>query len=176
MHIGNRVPQGYVRHFQGVSKETTLEEFANKIHAYANEHSPILFGTIQLNPDALYVYGHLRTIRLHDDRSVWQMKVSHAETGKTMNIEPAYADIVLTHDVAFTVEDDTKGRVTYPVYYLTVAETAQPERQTTYFFASKILVSEPLDCVAQFFVHASPYGRDLDLAETYSMSCRREEG
>lgn len=154
--------QGYVRHGHEKGRVVTPEEFAHKLNQYIKTFPPVCFGTISLELNAIYQYGRLRRIQLETNKAQWVFVFTHAETNEQMSVTVPYMGISLTHDVEYAVEDDEKGLVTYPVFYVTAAERPR-EQPTTYYIAAENLVSNPLDCIAEFYLRAHDVGKGMKL-------------
>ena len=93
----------------------------------------------------------------------------HAETHDEMKVTFPFSAISLTHDVEYTVDDEHRGNVTYPVFYITVTDE---EQSVTYYVGSKRLVSKPLDCIAEFYLRSYRIGQDMTLPERRACSFR----
>lgn len=163
--------QGYVRHGKGENRVVTVDAFAHKLNEYIRLYQPIQFGTITLEPDALYQYGTLEQIQLDEHKARWAFQFRHAETRDVMTIDIPFSSLTLTHDIEYTVDDETKGKVSYPVFYVTAQH--EKEQTVTYFAGSERLVSRPLDCIAEFYVRSYEVGKDMKLPQRLSCTFSR---
>lgn len=161
------IRQGYVRQNGGIGRIVTVEGLAHKINEYIRIFGPVLFGTITLKPDALYQYGILDCIQNFNAKALLTFQFRHAETEEEMKLDIPYSAISLTHDVEYTVEDENRGTVTYPVFYVTATD-GKAKQSVTYYVGSRELVSRPLDCIADFFVRSHKVGQDMELPDRRS--------
>lgn len=153
-------PQGYVRHGQGKSRLVAADAFVHKLNTYIDLFAPILFGTITLDPNAIYQYGTLERIETDEAKASWRFRYRHLQTKERLENEVPLRTVRLTHDVEFVIEDETKGNVTYPVFYIT-ANHKQTKKPVTYYMGAENIVSNPLDCIAEFYVRSHEFGTDL---------------
>lgn len=169
-----RIRQGYVRHDKSEGRIVTLEAFAHKLNEYIRLYQPVLFGTITLEPDAIYQYGTLERVQADTPQGRWVFVARHGETAEEMTIDVPYSGIVRTYDVEYTVKDEQQGDVAYPVFYMTA--TDPKEGQTlTYYIGSRHLVSRPLDCIAEFFVRSHEVGKEMKQPEQRACSWKPPE-
>ncbi len=152
-----QIAQGYVRRFQGVSREMTPEEVAKDINEYIEAHGRVLFGAITLNPDALYQYGTLAGVEADGEKQLWTCTFRHEETNETAQVTYPYASTTITHDIEFPIDDEQRGVVPYRVFYLSFTG----DEPVTFYIAAADEVTDPLDCVADFYVRAHKVGTDL---------------
>lgn len=156
--------QGYVRQGQGEERVTTPARFAHKLNQYVTLYQPVCFGTITVEPNAIYQYGYLQNIHVDEKKAQWTFVFLHAETDDEVRISVPLLGISLTHDIEFTIDDEQKGDVTYPVFYMNVAEKPR-EPSVTYYIGARDLVSNPLACIAEFYMRTHEIGKNLKLPE-----------
>ena len=162
--MSHQLRQVYIRHGRGESRFITAERFAHKLNEFISRFGPVMFGSISVEPNALYQYGELRKIELHKNKAQWSFVFLHAETREEVTITVPLLGISLTHDIEYTIEDEQQGNVNYPAFFIKGAEKPRGPA-VTYYIGAQDLVSNPLDCIAEFYLRALEIGKELKLSK-----------
>ncbi len=149
---------GNVVNFGESVREMTVNELLVKLNRKIEENGSTLMGIINLDLQELRIYGQIKKA-LFDEKTgriVFQFNSADYE----MEEERLLDDLYLSHEIHFDIQDRVRGLTRYDVLYITFYDE---QDETTFFFADESRVSQPLDCVVEFWKQGWELGRDVDI-------------
>ncbi len=147
--------------FHQSTKEMFAPDLNRIIQSFKESTESLLFGSIDVTNEALYVFGRLQKIEIDESADLFSVSYQQMEDGINDHIERSFADLEISHEAIFDVIDEKKGRVQNRVIYVTFWDE-EKNGEITYFFADEHRVSNPLECVVTFWEQVSNVGRDVD--------------
>jgi hypothetical protein len=152
---------GMLFNFQEAAREMFARDINRKVNDYLAAYPQSLFGTIDLDSESIYVYGHLRQASFDEeaDRCEFDYVAAEGEQG----VEScSYEELLITHEAGFDIIEEEDGSpLYYDVLYVTFMDDATG-KETTYFIADEKRVNQPLAYVGEYWRQVSEVGRDID--------------
>lgn len=152
-------PHGNVVNFGESVREMNAKELLVKLNRIMKEKGSMLMGTISLDQQELHIYGQVESA-VFDEQT--KKIVFHFTSAGGEKWEEArfLDDLYLSHEIHFDIQDRAYGLIRYEVWYITFHKD---DGETTFFFADEDKVSQPLDCVVEFWKQGWEVGRDVDM-------------
>jgi hypothetical protein len=147
--------------FQKSTKEMFAADLNKIILRFMESTESLLFGSIDVANEALYLFGRLQKIEIDESADLFSVSFQQMEDGVVDHLERSFADLEISHEAIFDVIDEKKGRVQSRVIYVTFWDEEKKD-EVTYFFIDEHQVSNPLECVVSFWEQVSDVGRDVD--------------
>jgi hypothetical protein len=147
--------------FQTSAREVYATDLHTLLQPYQPSEGAILFGSISLEKEVIYLHGFVQQITIHPEGE-WRVHYQLNEKDEERQLVQPVEQIVLTQEAKFDIIEQEKPH-TYQVFYLTFQEN-EDEEEITYFLAPDEGVTEPLAYVAEFYRHTAEVGRDIDFA------------
>jgi hypothetical protein len=135
------------------------------IRGYIEGKESVLFGTIDLDKEAIYVFGRAQQIDVDEQKNRFAVTYTQMEKPLAEKIEMPFENLEISHEALFDIIDEKQGQVQYRVIYVSFWNEDEKE-EMTYFFADEYQVSHPLECVASFWEQVTNVGRDVDFTMT----------
>lgn len=139
-------------------REMTVNELLNKLNRKIEESESLLMGIINLDLQELRIYGHIK--QAYFDEKTGRIVFQFISADHNMKEERLLDDLFLSHEIHFDIQDRVHGLTRYDVLYITFYDE---QDETTFFFADETRVSQPLDCIVEFWKQGWELGRDVDI-------------
>lgn len=166
-------PHGNVVNFQASVREmfaADLERLLNR----AAEATSVLTGTIDAEEGKLHLYGRIRDVEIDEQEDRFAIRFRDMENQADREAVRSFAQLSVSHEAHFDIEEPDRGTIRYTVYYVTF--TGEDGVEETFFFAGEEPASRPLDCVAAFWDQVRDVGRDTDFSSSGCASKFRPAG
>ncbi|QKG85129.1 hypothetical protein GXN76_12060 [Kroppenstedtia pulmonis] len=153
-------PHGNVVNFNASVREMTPPELERLLKKVMGESNSILTGAIHMDRGEVYVYGKVEDVSLNTSENAFIM-TARTEEEQIHSSRFSLDDLWVSHEMYFDIEDPSSGVVRYPVFYVTFNQRGETEEEeVTLFFADDTRVSNPLDCVVEFWNQAGDVGKE----------------
>ena len=153
-------PHGNIVIFEASVREMTGPGLDRLLKNVISDHAPVVAGLLDMDQQAVFVFGQAKQIRVDEQEDRVEV-ITQSEDGEENAISRTISDLVISHEVYFDIEDASTV-VRYPVFYVTFNKEGEASGEETLFLAPRDKVSQPLECVVEFWNQSGEVGRDVD--------------
>ncbi|OYD08897.1 hypothetical protein [Paludifilum halophilum] len=151
-------PHGNMVNFKASVREMTAPELTELFNRVISEGESMIGGLIDVSRGEIYVYGHVEAVSLEGETIHF---ITRLENDESHQVGYHLSHLTISHETHFDIEDPTHGLLRHSVYYVTFEEEGESSRnEVTLFLTEEGKVSNPLDCVVEFWSQAGEIGRD----------------